>query len=430
MVIGLGLGAALVAGVAFDPRTPTGLRVDGETLAPTSDPAAELERRAERWLGGEVILEAGRVTEVLRRDELGARLDVAAAAAALLALGRGPAGLYRRARALTGHLDVVLARRVDADVLDDALLALAPRARREPLAADPGLGPLDGVELDIAEARELVRAALLRGEGRIELPLRTLRPPVPLGPLPTVTPLALVGSYRTRFRVRGSEGPRAANIRRATEALDGVVLPAGARLSFNDVVGPRSIERGFRVAHVIAAGEMVDGVGGGVCQVASTLFAAAYLAGLRIVEARPHSRPLPYIPAGLDATVVDGAQDLVVENDLGTTLVVRARAASGVVTIELHARAAPREVEWRRIILGRDPFGERIVVDPATPPGATLVAEEGVPGLELTRIRRIGGREEREHIIYPPTDRVLRVGPALAPSADARGPEGAVTAEL
>jgi vancomycin resistance protein YoaR len=239
------------------------------------------------------------------------------------------------------------------------------------------------------------------------------------------------------------------NVRVAAEALDGAVLPPGGTLSFNERVGPRTTSRGYRVAHVIYDGEMIDGIGGGVCQVASTLHAAAFLAGLPIEEHVPHSRPSAYIPMGLDATVVYPDVDLVIGNPLPVPITVRAHAEGGQLEVTLWARARPLEAEWRREILARTSYAERVVADATMPPGEAHVTQDGGSGFVVERTRTIhtatGDVSERRTLRYPPTDRVVRiapgysfdsasgavsagVAPASVASADATGSGGSASA--
>lgn len=109
-----------------------------------------------------------------------------------------------------------------------------------------------------------------------------------------------LGSYETVYDAHGARGK---NVRLAASRVNGKVLPAGGDFSFNDTVGHRTAARGFQEAGVIFKGEMTHGMGGGVCQVSSTLHAAALMTGLEVLERTPHSRPSGYIPMGLDATV-------------------------------------------------------------------------------------------------------------------------------
>ncbi|MFS8877336.1 VanW family protein [Synechococcus sp. H55.11] len=104
------------------------------------------------------------------------------------------------------------------------------------------------------------------------------------------------------------------NIRQAAQSLDGVYIQPRAVFSFNQVVGPRTLERGYLPAPVFMVAETLDSVGGGICQVSSSLYNAALLAGLEVVERHPHYRPVESVPPGLDATVWYGLADLKLRN--------------------------------------------------------------------------------------------------------------------
>ena len=162
---------------------------------------------------------------------------------------------------------------------------------------------------------------------------------------PEAFPVVLA-SYTTEYPESGQNAGRAWNIALATRHLDGVVLAPGETLSFNERVGPRGLGEGFRRAPELLDGDRVEGIGGGVCQVASTLYAAALDAGLEIAARAPHSRPATYAPAGRDATVsYESAIDLKLTNDLPFPVRLAARAAAGRLTFELRApRAADRTV--------------------------------------------------------------------------------------
>jgi len=118
------------------------------------------------------------------------------------------------------------------------------------------------------------------------------------------------------------------NIRIAAEAVDGVQLAPGEVFSFNSAAGPYTSSRGYVPAPAIVAGELSAAPAGGVCQVSSTLYNAALLAGLQVVERHAHSRPAASVPPGRDATV-SGAVDLRVRNVLSSKVIVEASVAGG-----------------------------------------------------------------------------------------------------
>lgn len=154
----------------------------------------------------------------------------------------------------------------------------------------------------------------------------------------------VLASYTTEYPRR--EVGRSWNVALAARRLDGATIAPGETLSFNARVGPRGLGEGFRPAPELLDGDRVVGIGGGVCQVASTLYAAALDAGL-VIEARaPHSRAAGYVPAGRDATVsFESGIDLAIRNDLPFAVTLRSRAAGGRLTFEIRGpRPAERTV--------------------------------------------------------------------------------------
>lgn len=155
----------------------------------------------------------------------------------------------------------------------------------------------------------------------------------------------VVASYTTRFP--GYQVNRNHNIRLAAAALDGRVLLPGERLSYNEAVGKRTLKQGFRVAPVIIHGQKRLGVGGGICQVSSTLFNAALLAELKVVRRVNHSIPVPYVPLGRDATVNDTGLDLVIENSLPHPVALSVEVGRSYLTV----RVLGKPIEGRKVVL-------------------------------------------------------------------------------
>lgn len=191
----------------------------------------------------------------------------------------------------------------------------------------------------------------------------------------------------------GSGPARTANIRLAAAALDGQVVAPGEELSFNLVVGPRTAERGYQEAPVILREVRDLQRGGGICQVASTLFAAGLLAGLTPVERHRHSSPVDYTALGEDATIAWGAKDLRMRND---------GAAPVRVRIELVGRSLGVRLE------GADPLADRFELETSEREIPVASADgSGLPGreVELFRVRRAAdGTVDRELIardLYP-----------------------------
>ncbi|MEQ8456598.1 MAG: VanW family protein [Sandaracinaceae bacterium] len=412
--------AAWATHLAVDGPAP-GLRLGGEPLGEMS----AIDARAERWDGAELRVEADGTFHGRARRALGAQVDRAATRRRIAGYGRSGdplSDLRALATAFMGRADLDWTVRVDpapAAAFVESLAHEVDRpARPAELDGRGGVARLsaDGARLDReAAAAELVRA-LEAGRLAVSLPVTVLPSGVgeaALPPVPAARRPVLIARYATDYTPR--ERDRSHNLAVAARALDGATVAPHGQLSFNDQVGARSRDAGYREAHVIVDGEMVDGLGGGVCQVASTLHAAAFLGGLDVIDHVPHSRPSAYIPMGLDATVVWPNVDLVLANPFPFPVTVRAWAEDGRMVVELFGRERPREVQWERRVIETEPWGDRYVEDAAISPGEQQISQRPIQGFLVLRSRTLRGpagiRLEERRLRYPPTDRILRVAP-------------------
>jgi len=149
----------------------------------------------------------------------------------------------------------------------------------------------------------------------------------------------VIGQFTTHFDP--SNAKRAHNIRLTARRLNGRVIYPGHVLSVNKVVGNRTHENGFLTAPVIEEGKKVPGIGGGVSQVAGTLFNAALLAGLTITEHQNHAKPVQYLPVGRDATVAWNLLDLKIKNPTRYPVFVKVGYSGGRVTVTVFGAPAP-----------------------------------------------------------------------------------------
>jgi len=144
-----------------------------------------------------------------------------------------------------------------------------------------------------------------------------------------------LGQFATWYR--GSPG-RLSNIKMACSAINFTVLWPGETFSFNKVVGPRTMNEGYHLAPIMLDEELVPGVGGGVCQVATTLYNTARLAGLPIIERNTHSGKVGYVRAGLDAAVAYDYMDLKFNNNRSSPVIIRCSAGEGKVSAAILGR--------------------------------------------------------------------------------------------
>jgi len=143
----------------------------------------------------------------------------------------------------------------------------------------------------------------------------------------------IIATYSTSFAA--SSSGRIANIVLAAQKIDGYVVNPGKRFSYNQVVGPRTQAAGFKIAHVYVGTKVVDGIGGGICQVSSTLYNAVVMADLKTVSRTNHSIPVSYVPMGRDATVSYGTIDYVFENNKPYPVSIKAKTQGTTLTISV-----------------------------------------------------------------------------------------------
>nr|WP_156337264.1 VanW family protein [Paenibacillus dakarensis] len=172
------------------------------------------------------------------------------------------------------------------------------------------------------------------GAATIEVPTYTLYPKVDAEVLSSIR-VKPIGYYVTYFNSNNKN--RAHNIALAAKAIDSAVVFPGESFSFNEVVGMRTVDKGYKRAGVIVRGELSEGIGGGICQVSSTLFNAIDRAGLQIVKRYSHSRNVPYVLSGRDATVSWGGPDFVFRNAYNQPILIRAYSSGGQITVSVYS---------------------------------------------------------------------------------------------
>ncbi len=233
----------------------------------------------------------------------------------------------------------------------------------------------------------------------------------------------VLGHYKTTFPV--AEHDRGFNLKLAASKINGTVLAPKQEWSFNGQVGERSEKEGYKIAHVITAGEMVDGLAGGTCQISTTLFGAAFFAGLDIPKTTNHSRPSVYTPLGFDATVVWPDTDLVLKNPYDFPIAIHYRVANGEAVVEVLGKKRPFDkVTFAREILEETPFPSEERLKDEMPEGQTMIVQPGFDGYKMTRFRRFWQgnkmvREQKWTVNYKPvteyTDRGTSTDPSVKP---------------
>ena len=279
----------------------------------------------------------------------------------------------------------------------------------------------DGVAVD---AQKLFETALnSRGKLiRINLPLA-------IDKAVTVSQLKKNTVRRASFTTTyaNSNANRSFNIAKAADAINGVTVNVGETFSFNQVVGERSEQRGYKTSKVILDGNYTEGVGGGVCQVSTTLYNALLLAGF-IPHAAQHSLISTYVKPGFDAMVSYGAADLTFTNNTDHPIYIAATTANKSVTFTVYGEPNPYRIE-RVSVEERDKFSTTYVVDSEKYPelvyaDQTKVITSGSDGVKTQSYLKyfIGDRLVETKLIrknsYKRVDQVIAHGPLERPSSD------------
>lgn len=325
-----------------------------------------------------------------------------------------------------------LVLQADAVVLHDSLVASAPglehpardaafQTDREKVVLMPSE---DGTVIDAAR----MASDLIKGPGASHAPIPINLITIPAGfTTDAASSLGItkrISTFTTTFDAQNA--PRVANIDKMSSAINGRILKPGESFSLNDATGPRTPENGYQEAKIIVDGELVPGIGGGVCQVATTVFNAVFNAGLQVDHRTNHSLHISHYPLGRDATVNYGHQDLAFTNDTPFGLLIRSTVTGKAMNVSLYSSDLGRTVETATSPQS-DPTDPSVkyVDDPAMPAGQEVVDEPGSPGFKIsvTRMVTSGGQVLHSDTFvskYRPWKRIIRRGtggsPAPSPS--------------
>ena len=199
----------------------------------------------------------------------------------------------------------------------------------------------NGVDFKISEeeALDLVSNST---EKEVQIPLKTLYPNVTTNMIGSEAFPDLLGTYSTKY-VNNKD--RTTNLTLAAKKINGCVLLPGETFSYNTVVGERTIAAGYKSAAIYQNGEVVQGLGGGICQISTTLFNAALLANLDIVELHNHQFVPSYVTAGRDATVVYGVKDFKFKNTRKYAIKIECSVSNGIAKFNIWGVKEPVEYD-------------------------------------------------------------------------------------
>ena len=305
------------------------------------------------------------------------------------------------------------ANKIDIDAIHSEIYKEAQDASytTNPYAVYPSSNGLD-FNISIDEAKALITG----DKDSYTIPLKTLYPNVKTSDIGIEAFPNLLSSYSTSFA--SSSSNRATNVSLATNKINGKVLMPGEVFSFNDTVGKRTPQAGFKVAGVYMNGQVATDYGGGICQVSSTLYNAVLRANLEIVDRSNHMFEVGYVPIGTDATVSWGAPDFKFKNSRSYPIKIVTSSSNRKCVVKFYGLKESEEydIEIVSYRTGSVPYRTTYTTDSSLAAGQQKVIQRGSNGAKSVayRIRKKNGHVISKELLskdtYDPHNQIIAVG--------------------
>lgn len=305
------------------------------------------------------------------------------------------------------------ANKIDIDAIHSEIYKEAQDASytTNPYAVYPSSNGLD-FNISIDEAKALITG----DKDSYTIPLKTLYPNVKTSDIGIEAFPNLLSSYSTSFA--SSSSNRATNVSLATNKINGKVLMPGEVFSFNNTVGKRTPQSGFKVAGVYMNGQVATDYGGGICQVSSTLYNAVLRANLEIVDRSNHMFEVGYVPIGTDATVSWGAPDFKFKNSRSYPIKIVTSSSNRKCVVKFYGLKESEEydIEIVSYRTGSVPYRTTYTTDSSLAAGQQKVIQRGSNGAKSVayRIRKKNGQVISKELLskdtYDPHNQIIAVG--------------------
>ena len=250
---------------------------------------------------------------------------------------------------------------------------------------------VEGVDFNVDEVKAMIAA---EDKDEYTVKLTITKPKVTVNDIGTEAFPDKLGTFTTRYDERDRD--RTTNLKLACQKLNNQVVLAGATFSYNKTLGERTIAAGYKNAAVYENGQVVDGIGGGICQISSTLYNAIVDANLETVERRNHQFVTSYVPAGKDATVVYGMTDFKFKNTRKYPVKIIATAQNGIATISIYGvkEEVEYDVELQVKQISTIPVTTVYQEDSSLPAGTEKVKQVGAKGVktETYLVKSLNGK--------------------------------------
>lgn len=267
--------------------------------------------------------------------------------------------------------------------------------------------------------------ALLKSKRTVTVPVEEINPKLTTEIVKGWGIQGQVAGFSTRFNVANTN--RVKNIRISAGKLDGHIVMRGEEFSFNRIVGTRGVKEGYTEAPVIIGGKLVPGVGGGVCQVSSTLYNALLFADLKPTKRSHHSMPVAYLPIGRDAAVAYDYIDLRFKNTSGSALLFKTSVEGDRLRVAIFGSRTDKVVDLESTVEEEILATVEEKLDLSLAPGHREVVREGASGYKVSvwrTVTRRGKLIKRELVskdYYRPVTKLVAVGPPKVEPEQAEG---------
>jgi vancomycin resistance protein YoaR len=251
---------------------------------------------------------------------------------------------------------------------------------------------VSGRKIDKSELLSLINEHAHKTDAEIILPVTFEEPEINSDEVNSLLFKDKLSSARTHFSTSGTGNyNRGINISIAASKINGKILGPGEVFSFNEVVGPRTVQNGYKTAKEYSGGKIVDGIGGGVCQVSSTLYNAVLFADLDAVSRQNHMFSVSYLPLGRDAAVSYNDLDFKFKNNTNWPIKIESSVKNNTITFAIHGTQEQpgKTIELSHVQLSSNPAPVQYIDDPNLAEGQNVVVQSGHSGYVVDTYKTI-----------------------------------------
>ncbi|OWZ82840.1 VanW family protein [Natranaerobius trueperi] len=388
-------------------------------------------------IGGKTVSEVEKILEEITVDfigpegnthsvsleDIGINLDKSSTIKKTYEVGRTsiyPINLLQRINILFSGHNINFVFGFDEDTLENNLENLTKKMSKEPKNAR---FETEGKDLNIISSkpgyntnkeklRDTIKNEILNDELKFNvfLPYRLVTPEVTTKDLKKQGITNNISSFCTEFDAENKD--RKHNIELASDMLDQLTISPKEYFSFNDYIGDTTEEKGYKKAPIMIGGQLDYGVGGGICQVSSTLYNAFLKADIEIVERNRHQMLVDYIEPGRDATISYGSLDLVAKNDNEHHILIGSEVTNGRLCMHIFGKPIDKDIKINTKILETYPFPVEYHIDNELVAGEEKIVQSGVNG-HLVKVEKLVNGTSKTLSIdrYEPMKEIIHTGP-------------------